>query len=87
MHIPFRSTKLTQVLKSAFHVNSTQTCKTIVIACINPSILDVAHSKNTLRYAEMLKVPIPKAKPRAFDARIPTTWANKDVQEWIGKNV
>jgi len=75
-HIPFRSTKLTQVLKSAFDVNSTQTCKTIVIACINPSILDVAHSKNTLRYAEMLKVPMPKAKPRAFDARIPTTWAN-----------
>lgn len=87
MHIPFRSTKLTQVLKSAFDVNSTQTCKTIVIACINPSILDVAHSKNTLRYAEMLKVHIPKAKPIAFDARIPTTWANKNVQEWIKKNV
>ena len=87
MHIPYRSTKLTQVLKSAFDVNSTQTCKTLVIACINPSILDVAHSKNTLRYAEMLKVEMPKAKPRAFDARIPTTWANKDVRDWIKKNV
>lgn len=86
-HIPFRSTKLTQVLKSAFDINNTQTCKTIVAACINPSILDVAQSKNTLRYAEMLRVPIPKSKPRAFDARIPTTWANKDVQEWIKKNV
>lgn len=85
-HIPYRSTKLTQVLKSAFDVNSTQTCKTLVIACINPSILDVAQSKNTLRYAEMLKVLMPKAKPRAFDARIPTTWANKDVREWIKKN-
>jgi kinesin family protein 2/24 len=87
VHIPFRSSKLTQVLKSAFDVNNTQTCKTIVIACINPSILDVAHSKNTLRYAEMLKVQVPKAKPRAFDERVPTTWENDYVQEWIRKNV
>lgn len=87
VHIPFRTSKLTQVLKSAFDVSNTQTCKTLVIACINPSILDVAHSKNTLRYAEMLKVPVPKAKPRPFDGRIPTTWENKHVQEWISKNV
>ena len=87
IHIPFRTSKLTQVLKSAFDVSNTQTCKTLVIACINPSILDVAHSKNTLRYAEMLKVPVPKAKPRPFDERIPTTWENKHVQEWISKNV
>jgi kinesin family protein 2/24 len=87
VHIPFRTSKLTQVLKSAFDVNNTQTCKTLVIACINPSILDVVHSKNTLRYAEMLKVPVPKAKPRPYDERIPTTWENKHVQAWITKNV
>jgi len=87
VHIPFRGSKLTQVLKSAFDVKNTQTCKMIIIACINPSILDVAHSKNTLRYAEMLKVPVPKAKPRPFDERIPTTWENSHVQDWITKNV
>jgi kinesin family protein 2/24 len=87
VHIPFRSSKLTQVLKSAFDVNNTQTCKTLVIACINPSILDVAHSKNTLRYAEMLKVPVPKAKPRPFDEKIPTTWENSHVHDWITNNV
>lgn len=87
VHIPFRTSKLTQVLKSAFDVNNIQTCKTLVIACINPSILDVAHSKNTLRYAEMLKVPVPKAKPRPFDERIPTTWENSHVQDWISRNV
>jgi kinesin family protein 2/24 len=87
VHIPFRTNKLTQVLKGAFDVNNTQTCKTLVIACINPSILDVAHSKNTLRYAEMLKVPVPKAKPRPYDERIPTTWENNHVQDWINKNV
>ena len=87
IHIPFRSSKLTQILKSSFDVNNTRTCKTIVIACINPSILDIAHSKNTLRYAEMLKVPVPTAKPRPFDERIPTTWENSYVHEWIRKNV
>lgn len=87
VHIPFRSSKLTQILKSAFDVNNPQTCKTIVIACIAPSILDVAHSKNTLRYAEVLKVPIAKAKPMAFDERIPMTWTNEDVQNWFRKNV
>lgn len=87
IHIPFRTNKLTQVLKSAFDVTSTQTCKTIVIACIAPSMADVAHSKNTLRYAETLRVPIPKAKPLAFSEQIPTTWSNKDVHNWIIKNV
>jgi kinesin family protein 2/24 len=56
VHIPFRGSKLTQVLETAFDVKNRQTCKMIVIACINPSILDVAHSKNTLRYVKMLKV-------------------------------
>ncbi|KAF4625678.1 hypothetical protein G7Y89_g12487 [Cudoniella acicularis] len=86
VHIPFRSSKLTQVLKSAFDVKNTQTYKTLVIACIAPSILDVAHSKNTLRYAETLKVPVPKSKPRPFDKRIPTTWTNDHVKEWVKKN-
>lgn len=87
VHIPFRNSKLTQVMKSAFDVNNTRTCKTIVIACIAPSILDVAQSKNTLRYAETLKVPIPKAKPMPFHEQIPITWSNKDFHNWVLKSV
>ncbi|KAG0647366.1 Diatom spindle kinesin-1 [Hyphodiscus hymeniophilus] len=86
IHVPYRTNKLTQVLKSAFDVHNTQTCKTIVVACITPSVLDVAHSKNTLRYAETLKVPIPKAEAMPFHEQIPITWSNKDVHEWILKN-
>lgn len=87
IHIPYRSNKLTQVLKSALDVHNTKTCKTLVIACIAPSILDVAQSKNTLRYAETLKIPIPKAKPMPYHEEIPITWSNKDVQDWITKTV
>lgn len=87
VHIPFRSNKLTQVLKSGFDVANPKTCKTIVIACIAPSILDVAHSKNTLRYAETLKVPIPRMKPLPFHEQIPTTWSNRDVHNWVARSV
>lgn len=87
IHIPFRSNKLTQVLKSAFDIDSTQTCKMVAIACIAPSILDVAHSKNTLRYAMALRVQIPDAKPAPFSEQVPTTWSNKDVRAWVLKTV
>jgi kinesin family protein 2/24 len=35
----------------------------------------------------VLKVDIPKPEPMPFDERIPMTWSNADVQEWIKKNV
>ncbi|OQD80781.1 hypothetical protein PENANT_c033G07249 [Penicillium antarcticum] len=86
VHIPFRTSTLTKVLKPAFDVNSSRACKTLVIACVAPSMLDVPHSRNTLRYAELLRVHVPKVKPRPYDALIPTTWSNKHVHEWIRKN-
>jgi len=61
VHIPFRESKLTQVLKGAFDVGAGAggtTVKTLVVACIAPGIGDVGHSKNTLRYAESMFDPI-----------------------------
>ncbi|KAJ5819764.1 diatom spindle kinesin 1 [Penicillium riverlandense] len=86
VHIPFRTSTLTKVLKPAFDIHSSKTCKTLVIACVSPCMLDVPHSRNTLRYAEMLKVQVPKTKPRPCNVQIPTTWSNKEVHEWIKKN-
>jgi kinesin family member 2/24 len=62
LHIPWRSSKLTQVLKHVFETQSVRACKTVVVACVAPSIVDSSHSKNTLRYAEMLKIPVPKLR-------------------------
>lgn len=62
-YIPYRNSKLTFFLKNAFApalMRATDTAdqdpakaisKTIIIACIAPSILDASHSLNTLRYA------------------------------------
>jgi kinesin family protein 2/24 len=87
IHIPFRNSSLTKLLKNAFDVNCSETGKTLFIACISPSIIDIPQSKNTLRYGELLRIPVPKAKSRAYDPKVPTTWNNVNVREWIRKNV
>ncbi|ELA42873.1 uncharacterized protein VICG_00188 [Vittaforma corneae ATCC 50505] len=49
--LPFRQSKLTQILKNALIGNS----KTCFIANISPSIKDIEHTLNTLRYASRIK--------------------------------
>ena len=51
-HVPFRGSKLTQVLKDSFVGAHT---RTVMIANISPSSLCCEHSLNTLRYAERVK--------------------------------
>ncbi|KAL2820959.1 P-loop containing nucleoside triphosphate hydrolase protein [Aspergillus cavernicola] len=82
-YIPFRQSALTKVLKHLFDPDTNGNCKTVTLACINPSFLDVGASKNTLRYAEMLRVALPKSKALVSDPAVPTTWANKDVKNFI----
>ncbi|KAI0174918.1 kinesin motor domain-containing protein [Pestalotiopsis sp. NC0098] len=57
-HIPFRHCALTKVLKHVFDPSDDRDdSRTVVIACVNPNLADAKSSKNTLRYAEMLRVP------------------------------
>jgi hypothetical protein len=51
-HVPFRGSKLTQVLKDSF-VGAYS--NTVMIANISPCSACVEHSLNTLRYAERVK--------------------------------
>ncbi|KAL4926206.1 P-loop containing nucleoside triphosphate hydrolase protein [Aspergillus undulatus] len=84
-YIPYRHSALTKVLKHLFDPDSNQNCKTVILACISPSFLDVGASKNTLRYAQMLRVALPKTKAKAtqYDPTVPSTWSNKDVKNYI----
>ena len=50
-HLPFRGSKLTQVLKDSFMGNS----RTVMIATISPNVSNCEHTLNTLRYAYRVK--------------------------------
>jgi len=86
-HVPFRQSALTKVLKHVFDPLGTRACKTVVVACVSPCIADAGPSKNTLRYGEMLRVLVPKAKPLVFDPKVPLTWDNEHLKDWIRKEV
>jgi kinesin family protein 2/24 len=86
-YVPFRHSVLTKALKHVFDPTAGRQSKTAVIACINPSYLDAAASKNTLRYAEMLRVAVPSPKPVVYDEKAPKTWSNDQLKCWILENV
>jgi kinesin family protein 2/24 len=50
-HLPFRGSKLTQVLKDSFTGN----CRTTMIANVSPGGSCCEHTLNTLRYADRVK--------------------------------
>ncbi|KAJ8573876.1 hypothetical protein K7X08_010387 [Anisodus acutangulus] len=51
IHIPFRGSKLTEVLRDSFVGNS----RTVMISCISPNTGSCEHTVNTLRYADRVK--------------------------------
>ncbi|KAI5054994.1 hypothetical protein GOP47_0030139, partial [Adiantum capillus-veneris] len=50
-HIPFRGSKLTEVLRDSFVGDS----RTVMISCISPNTGSCEHTLNTLRYADRVK--------------------------------
>lgn len=50
-HLPFRQSKLTQILKNSF-IGESKTC---IIATISPTYDNIEHTLNTLRYASRIK--------------------------------
>lgn len=59
IHIPFRASKLTMVLRDSFMQqtaeNNEDKIRIIMIACISPGSSSADHTLNTLRYASRLK--------------------------------
>ena len=51
-HIPFRGSKLTQVLKDSF---VGENARSVMIACVAPNLSNCEHTLNTLRYADRVK--------------------------------
>lgn len=51
-HIPFRQSKLTQLLRDSF---LSERSKTVMLATVSPGSESCNHTLNTLRYADRLK--------------------------------
>ncbi|KAG6435443.1 hypothetical protein SASPL_100317 [Salvia splendens] len=60
IHIPFRGSKLTEVLRDSFMGNS----RTVMISCISPNAGSCEHTLNTLRYADRVKSLSKSGNPR-----------------------
>lgn len=82
VHIPYRQSKLTLLLKEAFEVETYRLSRTVVIANVAPTILDVSVTLNTLRYAAPIKQGIRNRTQRDPDMRNPANWSNVELAEW-----
>ncbi|XP_076881230.1 kinesin-like protein KIN-13B isoform X2 [Bidens hawaiensis] len=68
-HIPFRGSKLTEVLRDSFVGNS----RTVMISCISPNAGSCEHTLNTLRYADRVKsLSKGNKKDTTFNSKEPT---------------
>lgn len=56
--IPFRGSKLTQVLKDSFVGKNT---RTVMVSCVAPNMKNCDHTLNTLRYADRVKERDPQS--------------------------
>ena len=54
IHVPFRASKLTHVLRDSF-ISKSDKCKIIMISCVSPCYTSSNHTINTLRYSDRLK--------------------------------
>ena len=90
IHIPYRNSKLTLLLKDAFELKSNKHCKTVIFANVAPSLCDMAMTKNTLRFITPIKIGNKrKVNMEQFEPNIkdPQTWDNKMLREWIEKTI
>jgi kinesin family protein 2/24 len=68
-HIPFRGSKLTQVLKDSFVGENSRCC---MVACISPDIGNCEQTLNTLRYADRVKERNPESGVLSASCQQPT---------------
>ncbi|KAI9193152.1 P-loop containing nucleoside triphosphate hydrolase protein, partial [Polychytrium aggregatum] len=82
VHIPYRNSKITHLLKDTFEISSMRATQTVVFANVSPSSDDVSQTVNTLRYVGALRIPVPKLQPAPNPAD-PSTWSNATLSQWV----
>lgn len=83
LHIPYRQSPLTLLLRDCFELAVKRPTKTVVIACVSPLLRDVRHTANTLRYAQLLAVA-PPPMVVATDKDDPNGWDRETTLRFLG---
>jgi len=87
VHVPYRRSKLTLLMKDVFDIGCARLCSTVVIAAVSPLARDVAHSTNTLQYAAPLRVALGKSIKIELDLRDPAFWTDEQVGAWVQSKI
>lgn len=84
LHIPFRQSPLTLILRDCFELAVRRPTKTVVIACTSPLLRDARHTIGTLRYASLLAVAPPPVvvAPSADD---PNGWSREKALSFLAQ--
>lgn len=84
LHIPFRRSPLTFILRDCFELAVRRPTKTVVIACTSPLLRDARHTIGTLRYASLLAVAPPPVVV-AHSPDDPNGWSREQALEFLVK--
>lgn len=84
LHIPFRQSQLTLMLRDCFELAVRRPTKTVVIACVSPLLRDARHSINTLRYASLLAVAPPSTVVN-YSPDDPNGWGREEALSFLFK--
>jgi hypothetical protein len=81
VHVPYRRSKLTLLMKDVFDIGCARLCSTVVLAHVSPTARDVKHSLSTLGYAAPLRVAVHRA-PAGMerDLHDPALWDNAQAR-------
>ncbi|KAI8891955.1 P-loop containing nucleoside triphosphate hydrolase protein [Globomyces pollinis-pini] len=83
--IPFRSSKLTTLLKDVLIPSEKRPSNLVMMATLAPTIHDVSHSLDTFRYAAALKYqddPLDKIKFKTATTS-PMAWSQAKLDTWL----
>ena len=82
-HVPYRQSRLTMLMKDAFELESHRHCKTVVFANVAPSVVDLAMTTNTLRYATPLRIGQNQRQKIVPHPDNPAGWNNVTLRAWV----
>lgn len=82
VHIPYRQSPLTLMLRDCFELAVKRPTKVVVIACVSPLLRDARHTFNTLRYATLLTTT-PTTQMIQPNENDPSTWTREACLEFL----